>query len=174
MRLSQHAAAAANIPADRRAGEALASAGDVGWIVVVGEDARPLGVLSRAELAGLDPAERLERVLVARPVPCMLVVAPDAEVADPRLPVVLGSLQGELPPRSRLGARQACGGAWDRGVGGGVRGRPARVRAGGQGVHGLGSAGRTWAARAEPDRADRAPVPLPTATPRCVWGHAGV
>jgi hypothetical protein len=56
-----------------------------------------MGVLTRNELYGVDPAGRLDRMLVGRTVPAMLMVAPDAEVADPRLPVVLGSLQGELP-----------------------------------------------------------------------------
>jgi hypothetical protein len=97
MRLVLHAVTAAAVPADRSAAEALAAAADHGWVVVIGEDDRPLGVLTRGELAGIDPVERVDGVLLARPVPATLVVEADAEVEDPRLPVVLGSLQGELP-----------------------------------------------------------------------------
>jgi excisionase family DNA binding protein len=97
MRLVQYAVAAVAVPAEASVGEALAAIGHGGWVVVVGEDARPLGVLSRAELAGVDPAGRVDRVLVTRAVPATLVVESDVEVADLRLPVMLGSLEGELP-----------------------------------------------------------------------------
>jgi hypothetical protein len=97
MRISQYAVTALAVAGTWSAGEALASAGDCGWVVVVGENGRPLGVLTRGELDGVDPAESVDGVLVERPVPATLVVEPDAEVEDPRLPAVLGSLQGELP-----------------------------------------------------------------------------
>lgn len=97
MRLARHAVTAVAVRGIQSAGDVLTEAEDAAWLVVVGENDRPLGVLSRGELAGTDPAERIDSVLVARSVPATLIVEPDAEVEDPRLPVVLGSLQGELP-----------------------------------------------------------------------------